>query len=96
MQAPRKRRLRAKEVCCMEMLKKIFPLSFKFLDSVANLVIGTLIYLVVGILVGIGIALVSIIPIVGWIIGLLGGLVDVYVLAGIVILFLAYFKVLKD
>ncbi len=80
----------------MEMLRKIFPLSFKFLDSIANLVIGTLIYLAAGILISIGIALVSIIPIVGWIIGLLGGLVDLYVLAGIVILFLAYFNILKD
>ncbi len=80
----------------MDMLKKIFPLSFKYVGSVANLVIGTLIYLVVGVLAGLAIALVSIVPIVGWIIGLLGGLVDLYVLAGIVVMFLEHFQVLKD
>ena len=80
----------------MDILKKIFPLSFKFLDSVANLVIGVLIYLVVGILIGFAIKLLFLIPIVGLIFGIVGTLIDLYVLAGIVILFLAYFKVLKD
>ena len=32
----------------MDMLKKCFPLSFKYTDSVANLIIGILIYLVAG------------------------------------------------
>ena len=80
----------------METLKKIFPLSFKFLDSVANLVIGVLIYLVVGAVASIAIGILSHIPVVGLIIGICGALIDLYVLAGIVILFLAYFKVLKD
>ena len=80
----------------MDMLKKFFPLSFKYVGSVANLVIGVLIHLVVGVLAGWAISLVSIIPIVGWIIGVLGGLVDLYVLAGIVVMFLEHFQVLKD
>ena len=80
----------------METLKKIFPLSFKFLESVASLVIGVLIYLVAGVGASIAIALLSPIPIVGWIVGICGGLIDLYVVAGIVIMFLAYFKVLKD
>ena len=80
----------------METLKKIFPLSFKFLESVASLIIGTLIYLVVGAVASVAIAILSAIPVVGWIVGICGGLIDLYVVAGIVILFLAYFKVLKD
>lgn len=80
----------------METLKKIFPLSFKFLESVASLIIGVLVYLVVGAVASIAIALISPIPVVGLIVGICGGLIDLYVLAGIVILFLAYFKVLKD
>ena len=80
----------------METLKKIFPLSFKFLESVANLIIGILIYLVVGVLIGVAIKIVSVIPVVGWIVGICGGLVGLYVLAGIIIMLLAYFKVLKD
>ena len=80
----------------METLKKIFPLSFKFLDSVANLIIGALVYLVVGVIASVAIGLLAFIPIVGVIVGICGALIDLYVLAGIVILFLAYFKVLKD
>ena len=80
----------------METLKKIFPVSFKFQDSVANLILGVLVYLVVGALMGVVFALVRLIPIVGWIVGIFSGLIGVYVLAGIIIMFLSYFKVLKD
>ena len=77
----------------MDILRSVFPLSFKFSDSVVNLVIGVIVYLVVGVLIGIGIALVSVVPIVGWIVGICGGLVDLYVLAGIVVMFLSFFNV---
>lgn len=88
----------------METLKKIFPLSFKRLDSVANLVIGILIYLVVGIVAGALIALSTMLvewipvlgPIVGWALGVVSSVIGLYVLAGIVIQILAYCKVLKD
>lgn len=80
----------------METLKKLFPLSFKYLKDVASLIIGTLIYLVVDIVLGVVIGLCSHLPLIGWIISIAGGLVGLYCLAGIVILFLAYFKVLKD
>ena len=80
----------------METLKKIFPVSFKFQDSVANLILGVLVYLVVGALMGVVFALVRLIPIGGWIVGIFSGLIGVYVLAGIIIMFLSYFKVLKD
>ena len=80
----------------METLKKIFPVSFKFQDSVANLILGVLVYLVVGALMGVVFAIVRLIPIVGWIVGIFSGLIGVYVLAGIIIMFLSYFKVLKD
>ncbi len=88
----------------METLKKFFPLSFKRLDSVGSLVIGILIYLVVGIVAGVLIALSGAITgwipvigkLVGWVLGIAGGLIDLYVLVGIVIQILAYCKVLKD
>ncbi len=87
----------------METLKKIFPLSFKYTGSVANLIIGVLVYLVVGIVAGALIWLASAITgwipvlggILGWVLGILGALVDVYVIAGIVVQFLSHFKVLK-
>ena len=88
----------------METLKKFFPLSFKRLDSVGSLIVGILLYLVVGIVAGALIWLATFLTIwiplvgglVGWVLGIAGALVDIYVLAGIVIQILAYCKVLKD
>lgn len=86
----------------MDTLKKIFPLSFKYVGDVKNLVIGVILYVVAGIIAGavIGIAvLLTGIPVLGAILALvlrvLGSLVDLYVTAGIVIEFLVHFKVIK-
>lgn len=88
----------------METLKKFFPLSWKYTKDVANFIIGIIVYLVVGLLAGVVIALsgliVGWIPVVGGLVGivlgLIGGLVDIYVLAGIVIQILVFAKVIKD
>jgi len=88
----------------METLKKFFPLSFQRTDSVANLIVGILIYIVVGIVAGaviwlatlLGIWIPVIGAIIGWALGVVGTLVDVYCLAGIVIQILVFAKVLKD
>ena len=48
-----------------------------------------------GIVGGVAIALTSFVPFVGWLCGILGTIVDLYVVGGIVILFLAHFKVIK-
>ena len=79
----------------MDMLKKLFPLSFKYVDSVSNLVIGILVYLIAGFLIGALIRILAKIPVLGLIFGIAGGLVDIYCLAGIVIQVLVYIKVLK-
>ena len=87
----------------MDSLKKFFPLSFKYTGSVSNLVIGILVYLVVGVLAGAVIWLAGLlggwIPVLGallgWVLGIIGTLVDIYVVAGIVIQFLAHFKVFE-
>ncbi len=88
----------------METLKKIFPLSFKRTDTVANLIIGILIYLVAGIiaaaLIWLSTLIVGWIPLVGaligWALGIIGSLVELYVLAGIVIQILVFAKVIKE
>ncbi len=80
----------------MDALKKLFPLSFKYVGSVANLVIGILIYLVAGLIGGAVIALTAKLPIIGIVAGLAGGLLDLYVVAGIVIQVLVYCKVIKE
>lgn len=87
----------------MDSLKKFFPLSFKYTGSVSNLVIGVLVYILVGILAGVVIFLATLIgalipiigPLLAWALGVVGALVDVYVVAGIVIQFLAHFKVFE-
>ena len=79
-------------------------MSFKNNDSVSNLVIGVIVYVVVAIVAGLVIGLASLItgwiPVAGAVIGILlsaiGSLVEVYITAGIVFKFLAYFNVLKD
>ena len=88
----------------METLKKFFPLSFKRTDSIGNLIIGILIYLVVGVVVGALITLSVLIagwlpivgPIIAWALGVVSSLIGIYVLAGIIIQILVFAKVIKD
>ena len=87
----------------METLKQIFPLYFKKHNGIGDLIIGILIYLVVGIVAGAVIwvaGLLTGIPVVGIVLALVlrivGALVDVYVIAGIVIEILEYCGVLKN
>lgn len=87
----------------MDFLKKFWPASFKNNDSVANLIIGVIVYIVIAIIAGLLIwvagFLTSWIPVAGTILGYLlsalGSLVELYTVAGIVFKFLAYFNVLK-
>ena len=86
------------------MLKKWFPLSFKYSNSVGSLIVGIIVYLIVGALACLVIWLANIllgwIPLIGAIVALvvrvLAALIDVYVVAGIVIQILAFLKLLKD
>lgn len=79
----------------MELLKKYFPYSFTEKKDVVALVINVLLYLVVGALIGLVIKIFAFVPILGWIIGIAGGLVDLYILVGVVLSCLDYFKILK-
>lgn len=78
----------------MEILKKIFPLSFRATDM-AQLIIYCLIYIVVGTVLGFLIGILAKIPILGLIFTLVSSLVEIYIVAGLIILFLYYFKILK-
>ena len=80
----------------MDMLKKIFPLSFKYIKDVPNLIIGIVLYLVAGIVGGVLLGIAGLIPVVGIVVRIFGGLLDLYVLVGIIILLLVYFKIIKD
>ena len=79
----------------MDKLKLLFPISFKYADSVANLIIGILIYVVGSAIAGVILGCLSILPIVGLIFSLVGSVLGIYCLAGIVIEVLLFAKVLK-
>ncbi len=87
----------------MEMLQKIFPLSFKKAGSVADLIIGIILYVIIGALAGALIALAGLLTVwiplvgllIGWVLGIISTIVEIWVVAGIVILVLAFLKVLK-
>lgn len=88
----------------MDALKKLFPLSWKYAKDTSNFIIGIIIYLALGIIAGALVALsifiTEAIPVVGtvlsWLLGILSSLIELYTLAGIVILILVFAKVIKD
>lgn len=79
----------------METLKKIFPYSFKAKNSVGALIVNILIQFIICAVAGVLIGICAHLPLIGWIIGIVGGLVDVYLVVGIVLSILDYLKVLK-
>lgn len=79
----------------METLKKIFPYSFKAKNSVGALIVNILIQFIICAVAGVLIGICAKLPLIGWIIGIVGGLVDVYLIVGIVLSILDYLKVLK-
>lgn len=76
-------------------MKNLFPLSFKWASSLVSMLIGVVIYIVVGAVAGLAIGFIGAMPIIGIIAWVLGLAVDVYVVVGIVVLVLAYLKVVK-
>lgn len=84
----------------MDLLKKLFPISFGAKD-VASLIIKILIYLVVAVIGGailwLAGVIAALIPLLGglilWVLSIIGTLLDIYALAGIVIAILNFCKV---
>ena len=79
----------------MEFLKKIFPRSFSHSSTLGKTIITAIIYILVGAVAGVAIGILAHIPVVNLLTGILGGLVDLYCVAGIVISILVYLKVIK-
>ena len=80
----------------MDVLKKIFPLSFRFTGSVSNLVIGVIIYVVASAVLGVALGFMGQLALLKLVADLTSSLVGVYTTGGIVIMFLYHFHVLKD
>lgn len=79
----------------MDLIKKIFPLSFKYAKDVPNLITGIILYLIAAAVGGFIIWLASLVPLVGWLIGSLGSILDLYVAVGVVLQILVFLKVVK-
>ena len=83
----------------MDILKKVFPLSFKFHGDKNKLVTGIFIYVILGVLVGsVGIGLLTVlipIPLIDWLLGTLATLVGVYTVFGIIVEVLVQCRLLK-
>ncbi|MEG2053476.1 MAG: hypothetical protein RR052_00900 [Oscillospiraceae bacterium] len=75
-------------------LKKLFPLSFRAIDS-KNLLISVLIYIVVPAVIKFVFSLLTWIPILGMILNIISWIIGLYCVVGIVLAILAYAKVMK-
>ena len=80
----------------MDILKKIFPLAFRFTGAVSILVIGGIIYLAAAAGLGVLLGFVGQLPLMKLVADLTSSLVGLYSTGGIVIMFLYHFYVLKD
>lgn len=88
----------------MDLLKKLFPISWKYKSEVKDLIIGIIIYAVAGVIGGALLSIAGLITgwvpvlgdLVGIILGAIGALIEIYIIAGIVIEVLLFAKVLKD
>ena len=84
-------------------MKKTFPLSFKYAKNLITMLIGIIIYLVIGAiafaLIGLAGSIGGWIPVIGEILGLVlkivSAIVELYVLIGLILLILAFFRIIK-
>ena len=74
---------------------KFFPISARAKKDVVGLIVSILLYIVVSAVLGFVFSLLSAIPLVGWIIGIIGSLVGLYCFIGIVVSILVFLKVVK-
>ena len=80
----------------MDTLKKVWPTAFNVKKKdVASLIIQILILLVIGIIAGVLIGVLAHLPIIKWIVGIAGALIELYCIVGIVLCVLNFCDVLK-
>ena len=77
------------------LLKKYFPYSFGKKSTQQDLIKAILLYVVAGFVGGLVIGLLGKIPLIGFLFGIVGTVVEIYVVAGIVLTVLDYKKMLK-
>lgn len=78
----------------MEVLKKLFPVSFRE-PTTNNLVVNIIIYIVAGAVVGLVLGILAKIPLIGWIFSIVSSLFGLYCFIGLVLAILYFLKVIK-
>lgn len=78
----------------MDILKKIFPISYKATE-VNALIVSLIIYVLIDIVCGFVIGILTKIPFIGLLFGLVGSVVGLYALVGIILSILVFVKVIK-
>ncbi len=84
-------------------MKKFFPISFNHSGGLISMLIGIILYLIMGAVAGVLIWLAGLlggwIPVVGtilgWVLRIVSIIVEVYVVVGIIISVLAWLKIVK-
>ena len=73
---------------------KFFPISARAKD-LKGLLVSILIYIVVGFLIGLGLKILSILPLIDILLSIIGWLVELYIAVGVVISILVFLKIVK-
>ncbi|MBE6037078.1 MAG: hypothetical protein E7223_05665 [Clostridiales bacterium] len=79
----------------MEILKNLFPFSFKPKANWKDLLIWVVVLLIADLVCGVIIGILGHLPLIGWIAGIIGGLLGLYFTVSIVLAVLDFLKVLK-
>ena len=80
----------------MDLLKTLWPFSFKVKEKdVTSLIVQLIVLIVVCAIAVVAIGILAKLPIIGWIVGIVGSLVGLYCLVGIVLCILQYCGMLK-
>ena len=79
----------------MDLLKKLFPVSFAEKKDVGSLIVSVIMQVVAGIITAFVFGLLGRVPLIGILFDLLGALAGLYITGSIVFTFLHFFNVLK-
>lgn len=79
----------------MEFLRTFFPFAFTEKKDITGLIVSIIIHIVSAAVIGFIISIFSHLPLIGYIISGLGGLIDLYIFISLVLSILDYLNVLK-
>lgn len=78
----------------MELLKQLWPFSFQT-KNVSDLIIKVVLHVIFAALFSILVGVLSKVVVINVIMAIIGTIADIYLLIGLILLFLNYFKVIK-